>query len=59
MMNTGMSSQWRVTAYQMRKAMPTTIEKRMLTAALMKRSVSLRTFCSRATVSPLLLSSYS
>ncbi len=56
MPNTGMSSQCRVTPNQTRKPMPTMDEYRMLTAPSTKRSVSVRTFWRRATVSPLLRS---
>ncbi|CFW07899.1 Uncharacterised protein [Bordetella pertussis] len=57
--NTGTSSQWRVTEYQHRKATPTPAANAVLMKALMKRSLSLRTFCSSDSVSPLRSSSNS
>ena len=53
MRNTGTSVQLFVTAYQVRKPTPTSDEKRMLMNALMNRSVSVRTLCRIASVSPL------
>ena len=57
--NTGTSSQCLVTAYQVKKPMPTTAAKTVLIKALIKRSLSCRTFCSKDSVSPLRKSSNS
>ncbi len=57
--NTGTSSQCLVTAYQTRKPMPTKAANAVLMKALMKRSLSARTFCSIDSVSPLRRSSNS
>jgi len=51
--NTGTRAQCRVSAYQVRKPMPTSDANTVLMKALMKRSVSVRTLSSSASVSPL------
>ena len=53
MTKTGTRAQCLVTEYQTRKPMPTREENRILMDALMNRSVSVRTFCSTESVSPL------